>query len=368
MKKCYFITDQRYISSNNAEGGVKLCTVEFLNLFKVGYDVEVIEVKFRKDFAFKITAKLGVDAYNLYSEKEFLAKIEKIQVLEPTVFAFNMTQTMNLTKIVKQRFGNLAKVIMLSHGNDSGDFVHNFTRFNSSQPLLKRITSSYKLGNLLKKEASYKKDYIDLVLTVSPVEDAIEKWLNAKQTMMIPRVITATTIKHTPKRGRIGFIGDMTHHPNYYAIEAIANKLQQENIAVDFVLIGGGGETLPVKYPFIRYLGFLEEDDLRAEVGTWSFFLNLAFYYSRGVSTKLGKALGLGLPIISTAIGTRGYEWKEGQILVGNNPSEIVELIKSEAFDQQKIDEAIRQTELIAKSSPTHSQILNKLTPLIDSL
>lgn len=368
MKKCYFITEKRYIDKESAEGGVKLCTLEFLHLLEKEYDVEIINVSFRRDIPFRLTVKLGIDAYNLYSAADFLKELNKLHIKEPVLFAFNMTQTMNLTKVAKDKFGDLAKVIMLSHGNESGDFLHNFTRFTSSQPFIARLTSSYKLGELLKKEARLKKDYIDLVLTVSGVEEAIDKWQNAKHTMLIPRVVFPDFIKPHPVKGKIGFIGDMSHYPNYHAIELLANQLMEKQIDVDLVVIGSGGQSLQNKYPFIRCLGFLEDDTLRTEVSSWALFLNLAFYYSRGVSTKLGKALSLGLPIVSTAIGTRGYRWKEGKLLIGESPTEIADIIKENAFDDIKINNAINQTELIANSTPTYSDILKELKPLINSL
>jgi len=368
MQKCYFITDERFVDEKSTEGGVKFCTLEFLHLFQEAYNVELIKVSFRKDVSFKITAKLGIDVYNLYSDTDFLKSLENLTVTEPVIFAFNMTQTMSLTKIVKEKYGDFAKVIMLSHGNESGDFVHTFTRFNKSQSFIKRLTSSYKLGRLLKKEASFKKDYIDLVLTVSDIEQSIDKWLNAKQSMTVPRVISKVPIQHSPIKGRIGFIGDMSHYPNFHAIDMLAKELAAKKIAVDLVLIGNGGKILAEKYPFIQSLGFLEEKELHKEVGSWALFLNLAFYYSRGVSTKLGKALGLGLPILSTSIGNRGYEWKKGNMLIGDTPIAIAELIRANAFDEAKINYALYQTELIANSSPTYADILERLIPIIKSL
>lgn len=368
MKKCFFFTEAIYVDKSAPEGGVRMCTLDFLKLLEEQYEVNIIKLAFRKDFLFKVKSRLGIDTYDYYSERKFNEILNGLEVDDNTFFAFNMTQTLNLTKVAKNRFGDRIKIIMLSHGNETGDFVHTYTRFFTEQPIIKRFTSSYKLGSLLKKEAYYKRNYIDLVLNVSEIEDSIEKWLNAPKSYFIPRTVIPNFLVMQPTLGRVGFLGDLSHYPNYFAVDAICNILNQKNIKVDFRLIGKGGEKLKAKYKFINYLDFLEDEALENELKTWSSFLNIAFYYSRGVSTKLGKALSLGLPIISTEIGVRGYQWDQGKILIGNTPEQVCELIENNVFVEEKIKHAIEQTHLISASTPSYAQIMKKLKVIIDSL
>ena len=87
------------------------------------------------------------------------------------------------------------------------------------------------------------------------------------------------------------------------------------------------GKQLAATYPFVTYLGYLNNDALRQEVGSWTFFLNPVFYYSRGVSTKLAKAFGWGIPVITTTIGCRGYVWCKGIPVIAETPAEMAKAI-----------------------------------------
>ena len=66
---------------------------------------------------------------------------------------------------------------------------------------------------------------------------------------------------------------------------------------------------LASRYPFVQYLGPLSDAELRTEASTWCCFVHPMFVYAKGCSTKIGVALGWGLPVATTHLGVRGYVW-----------------------------------------------------------
>lgn len=372
MEKILFLSERRFIDKNSQEGGVKFCTDDFIRLFKEAFDISFFPAQYKKDIGFRLLFKLGLDCYDYFDSKSIGREIKKRQSKEGFKYvALNTSQALRVCKAIKESCGHEIKTILLSHGNETGDYLHQFTRFSASQPHIQRLTSTFKIGRLLKTEALYRKEYVDLVCSVSPVENEIEKWLNAKNTFFVPRTVSPQFLNHKPILGRVGFMGDLSHWPNYFAVEQICHQLQKEKLPIEFRLVGGPnkhGEKLKSQFPFIHYLGFMLEEHLQQEIATWSLFLNLAFYYSKGVSTKLGKVMSYGIPILTTTPGKRGYAWKNGNLLVGDSPEEIVEVIRQKAFYMQEIIQARIDTREAASSTASYREIMNMLLPIIKNL
>lgn len=341
MKNLLFISDKLFLEDSNFSGGVKLCTNDYLKLLCLIFNVEVIGIKNEISFLSRIKIKLGIDAYLHYDNSNIDGIIQKINSNKIEWIALNMSNLIPIAQRLKILFPTL-KIILLSHGNESGDYLHEISRNNFSN-----ILHAYKLGSILLKESQSRKNLLDFVFTVSPIEAEIEKWINAKKVIYIPRTIEANFIDTNPLLNKVGFIGDLSHLPNTDAIEKICESIEaSKNTNIEFCLIGKPvikGQYFSSKYSFVNYKGYLSDNEVINEVKTWSAFLNLLFYYSRGVSTKLGFALSLGLPVISTKIGLRGYEFLNGtDIISSNNPNEIVQLINnyctSEKFNLELIN------------------------------
>jgi len=115
----------------------------------------------------------------------------------------------------------------------------------------------------------------------------------------------------------------------------------------------------------VNCLGYLSNEELAKECESWSFFLNPVFYYSRGVSTKLAKALGMGLPVITTEIGNRGYQWVEGDLPTVSTPQEMANKILELAFDSNKIKHYRKQVIQIVNSTPTYNLLSNQLEQFV---
>src|SRR5690606_30477135 len=205
--------------------------------------------------------KVKIDSYNLYDfdkYKEDLTNIiEKNQV---EIVFINKAELIRVSKILKEINNNL-KVIILSHGNETGDYLHELTHPQKIHSQLALAIKKIRLGLNLFTESYYRHRYIDLVCAMSFEEENIEKWLGAKHTFFFPRIIKSSPINYRPKKGKIGFVGTLNHTPNFLALKDICNQLSLTKLSIELVIIGGGevqGTELASNYSFVRYLGKLD--------------------------------------------------------------------------------------------------------------
>ena len=331
--RALFLSNEIYFDVSKQEGGVRVCTEEYLALIKKLYDVEVFTVRYHLSIIYRLRVKLGLNLYNDYQPKQYANKLEEVIRAQKVEAVFlNLSNTAPFSAVIKAVFGEKVKVILCSHGNESGDYLHEATRFKQKISFFRTYFSSYALGLLLKKEAAFRQQHLDAVLTVSSVEEALENWLGAKLVLMVPRTVTMQFMERNPMRGRVGFIGDLSHAPNYFGVDEVckAIALLPSKDAITLRLVGtpaSVGEHLAASYPFVNFLGYMENDALQKEVCSWAYFLNPVFYYSRGVSTKLAKAFGWGIPVITTTIGCRGYNWRNGTVALAETAAEMAKAI-----------------------------------------
>ena len=368
MQKALFITNSIYVDLSKKEGGVRNCTQEFINLIKVKFEVIVFKVDYDNNFLYKIRVRLGLNIYNDYKPQEYKSElIEIIKRNNPKFIFLNLSNTMTFSSIIK-KINPEIKVVLCSHGNESGDYLHQSVKFIDLLSFFKRMTSTYTLGALLKKESLFRQQYIDMVLSISEVEENIEKWLGAKKVFMVPRTILPDFKLIKSQLNKVGFIGDLSHTPNYTGIISYCDQLSKLDHEIKFCIVGGPkeiGETIQSRYSFVYYKGFLEEKELLEEISTWSYFLNLVFYYSRGVSTKLAKALGWGLPVLTTIEGNRGYKWQNGTLNVCNNAQQMALQTIEYAGDLNKIMNDQEEVINVVQSSPDFVEIMEELYPIL---
>lgn len=373
-EKVLFITNKLFVDENKPEGGVRLCTYDFINLLKCRYEVLVYPVEFSKSIGYRIKAKIGIDVYEEYDlgRYEYLLKDEIAKHKIRKVF-INLSNAAAISKIIKKYNGKDVKVILCSHGNESGDFLHQSVRFPHLMSPLPRFFSAWRLGRVLQKEVELRNKYLDLVLSVSEIEDSIEKWLGAKETFMVPRVFAPDFISWSPKGGRIGFLSDLSHFPNYNGLLELCEAIRAAKMSpnIEIRVAGKSGRNLDMlikEFDFISPTGYLSEEELKQEVGTWMYYLNLVFYYSKGVSTKLAKGMNWGLPVLSTQAGNRGYRFKKGGVVTCNNPNEMVEVITSRAFQKES---ALKDRMEVIKAVEAFSDmndLMEELYPVIENL
>ena len=68
----------------------------------------------------------------------------------------NMASAVRFAKPIKQKFGDKVRVILLSHGNNSGDFLHLITKPISEPSLVRKWLNKIRLGSLISTEAEYR--------------------------------------------------------------------------------------------------------------------------------------------------------------------------------------------------------------------
>jgi len=366
-RKALFLTNKKYIDPSSPEGGVKFCTQEYIDLIETKFEIILFPVQLKSSFIYRFKKKAGLSAYEEYKVSKYERQLKDVIKENNIQYVFlNLTNTITYSKLIKELCPSV-KIVLCSHGNESGDFLHEMV-LHKKQYGFKKIAAQYLLGKMLSTESTYRK-YIDLVLTVSDVELNIEKWLGSENVYMVARTITGDMIDHHPAKGRIGFFADLSHVPNYYGIIRICNELKKLNTSeIELRLVGGQkiiGKSLEDEFSFLSYLGYLAEKELQEEMSTWTFSLNPVFYYSRGVSTKLGKSLRWGLPVITTTKGMRGYKWRQGEILNCDTAKEMATLIMQHANNIESSFFYRNEILKMKASSPSREQMMNEICDIM---
>jgi glycosyltransferase involved in cell wall biosynthesis len=370
--KAIFITNRIYIDKSSNEGGVKLCTQDYMELLSMKFDLIVFPIVNRRSIWYRILVRLGINQYNDFKSSEKVTELHDLIVKSDVKYLFlNQSNTALFGLEVKKRLGDKISVFVCSHGNESGDLLHQVTRFRSELPFYRKVLSNWILGKTIRSEVIQRTNGIDGVLTVSEVEAQIENWLGAKKVFLVTRTIEYNPISYNKKIGIVGFIGDLSHAPNYYGIRTLCEAIKNQNSSHDLIIRIVGSTTAESKkiqqdFTFVNCIGYLTNQELVKECESWSFFLNPVFYYSRGVSTKLAKALSMGLPVITTEIGNRGYQWKEGDLPTVSSPEEMADRILELAFDNDKIEHYRKQVFQIVKSIPSFNELSLKLEEFVN--
>ena len=356
-KKALFLTHPNSINFKaKVSGGVQLCSREFYNvLLATGFDLTQVNVNYTKNIIQRICIKMKFGLYSMFNVKNTQQLVfDEIEKNKVKYVFINMSSLLRYAKPIKLKYGEAVKIYLLSHGNDTGDFLHLTTKPLKKYNWLSKIRDIIRLGALLHIESLYRNKYLDGVMSVSNTEKEIENWFGAKKSIFIPRTINKETksFSHT-NYSRAGFIGRLDHPPNYQGITSVLRELTLLNTPnIDFRLIGAPaiwGEKIQKEFPFVTYLGELSDEEVEKEVSTWGLILNTVFWYSTGVTTKFAKYLEWEVPTITTPQGTRGYQWKDGNIDYVNSPKEMA----------IRINQMINNKELIENSKVELLKIKN---------
>jgi glycosyltransferase involved in cell wall biosynthesis len=113
------------------------------------------------------------------------------------------------------------------------------------------------------------------------------------------------------------FVGSY-YGPNIQAAQALANlSYLLPDYTID--IVGGCGNNVRTTQPNVKLWGQVDDDTLDALHRKAFAFLNL-MQTGSGTSLKVGRAMSYGIPVISSAVGARGYE----SVLIANTPTEIL--------------------------------------------
>jgi hypothetical protein len=368
-----FIVNKIYLDPGKNEGGVKNCTEDYISLLSTRFNVIPFPVAYANSLFYRLRVKLGFNNYNDYAPKNYKNALKKIIINNHIKYVFlNLSNTMTFALILKEEFNSNVKVILCSHGNESGDLLHHCFRFEKGQNKLTRLKNSFLFAKTIEKEVKFRLRFLDMVLTVSEVEEGVEKWLGSKRVFIVPRIVKSETTLWNPVDGRIGFLGDLSHAPNHDGIVSFCDALSLlDHHKIKLRLMGNPeniGHALAQKYSFVEYCGFVPNERIHEEVGTWAIFLNLVFYYSRGVSTKLAKGLGWGIPVLTTPYGNRGYDFPHDMLTSAETPSQMAQLTVKLIADSTELEKMRNNSIYLTSHFHDYTPIMNKLYPLLTCL
>ena len=371
-RKAIFLTHPNSINfDSEISGGVQLCSREFYKLIELmDFDLHQVNVNYTRNIVQRLMIKAKFGLYSMFNVKKDVPNIlREIREKDVEYVFINMASLLRYAKPIKQELGDKVKIFLLSHGNDSGDFLHLITKpISKKYKLFSKIRDVIRLGILIQIESLNRNYYLDGVFSVSDTEREIENWFGAKKSIYVPRTINkAISYDLNTDYSKVGFIGRLDHPPNYQGVTMVLDELVQLNVPnLNFRLIGAPsswGEKIAKKYPFVTYLGELTDTEVDQEVSTWAMILNTVFWYSTGVTTKFAKCLEWGVPTITTKQGTRGYQWEEGELNYVNSPKEMAEMVAKNINNPDEIERQKKELGIIKNSSFTLkdlSEVLKK--------
>jgi hypothetical protein len=318
--KAVFLTNPDDFDSQNS-GGVQICSREYFEVLAGCFDSMCrFDVRGSRHIADRIHRKIGVKRYLNHNPLRKKVELAQLTAINPDVILINHCELLRYAKTLKNMLPS-AKIILLSHGNRSGDDLFELSsdsgRFRSHGKT--RWIDVFRFGSDVIMESVYRRKFIDAVVAMSKEEVALEQWLGAQRTFYFPRIIESNVLPWEPVPLRIGFMGTLDHTPNRVAIEQICEWFEK-NVASppEIRLIGyceDIGQSLDDRFLFVTYLGALNDSEVLAEVQTWCLFLNPIFWLSRGASMKLKTVLAWGIPTLTTNFGMRGYDLPHDAIL-----------------------------------------------------
>lgn len=100
-----FISNEIYFDYTKQEGGVRVCTEEYLTLLKHNFDIEIFKVSYHYSFAYRMRVKLGINIYNDYKIEKYTTDISDLIKQRNISFVFlNLSNTAPFAKIIKKSF------------------------------------------------------------------------------------------------------------------------------------------------------------------------------------------------------------------------------------------------------------------------
>lgn len=365
MKRALFVTDPAHFNATTS-GGVQICSQEYFRLLQsCQMDVQTFFVEHTRRFATRLKIRLGVELYERYDFSALFPQLKK--VIEDggfSVIALNQVALMGFAPLLRAAFGDTIRIVLLSHGNESGDFLHHVARREPSYGVA-MIRDIYRLGSAVYRESRGFSGAVDVLLTISETDRQVGNWLGARRSVFVPRTFDHDFLPWSPDPNRVGFVASLDHKPNLDGITQVLDELEKLEYGSLRVRIVGAprekGEALMRRSGLVEYAGPLSNVELRAEAATWSAFLNPVFWYARGASTKLAVAINWGLPIISTPAGNRGYVWREGGLCTVDSAAEMAAAVLRLTQDPALLQQAAAGVRDVAASGPAFPEIARQL-------
>ncbi|HID99220.1 MAG TPA: glycosyltransferase [Thiotrichaceae bacterium] len=174
----------------------------------------------------------------------------------------------------------------------------------------------------------------DSVITVTD-DDAkhLQEELPQLVYSVIPNIHQLHPLPETPYAQREGlvFIGNYNHQPNedgmYYFVETVLPKIQARLPDIRLYLIGSNmkEKMKALANETVKVIGWV--DQVEPEFAQRRVFVSY-LRYGAGMKGKLGQALSLGLPVVTTQIGAEGMGLEEGETaLIADEPEAFAEAV-----------------------------------------
>lgn len=339
-------------------GGVQVCTAEYIQVLEAaGFDLEIVTVEQDRGIDSRILRKLGQSPYFRTLSQAAKAAIRTRSRGVGLLFA----NQMNLAGPIGAMQLPGVRVIGLSHGCEITDQVH-LERLHRTLPLTRtqlRPHPALALARTLRDEIAGRKG-LSGVIAISPFDADTERWLGTKQVCWIPRTVLASPLERSSMAGRFGYVGTLDHAPNLEGLVAVIDEIERSSITGLHIRVIGGpprlGQWLASRSGAIEYLGALSNEALHAEAASWNGFIHPIFCLPRGCSTKLAGALSWAMPIVTTATGRRGYEWREGGVIEAETPRDFVSAMQS-LMEQTSDLAAAKAVSNAVNSTPTVAEV-----------
>jgi hypothetical protein len=322
-----FVTHSNSLSRSS--GGLQICTREYLETIRAaGFAPFVQEFEHDKRLSTRITQRIGSPVYKRQWHPALVDDIVAVARKNAAQYIFlNLVNLAPLVQPLRALLGAGTKIVLLSHGLESVDYLHAAGAERTSK--MRRANAATRLGKQLFAEYDHRRE-IDHIFCLSKFEAEIERWLGAKRVTWLPRTVPPRpALAWRPNQNRIGFVGTLDHPPNKDGLVLFLRALESMETQVKVRLVGGPvpeGRELSSRFRAVEYLGPLADEALESEASTWSCFVHPLFCLARGCSTKLAVALSWQIPIATTPPGCRGYIWHAGRLQLAQTPEELSRL------------------------------------------
>ncbi len=359
MTRALFVTNHRHIG--NAPGGVQLCSKEYLELLRsVGLDVEILPTDVDRRWITRLKRVARTSPYiGALSLDD--AKLVREHAFKADIVFLNQVALAGALPAIDPDGSLRRKTVLLSHGAEVTDLL-NLVRTRSRFPLSGRLRPwpMQSVRNVLSDEIKARQG-IAAAICLCSFDADFERWLGVADTTWLPRTVTSAPLDWQPVLGRFGFLGTLDHAPNLHGlVEILENLVKTGDTSIQLRVVGGPenlGQWLLSQFPdHLTYLGPLDEKGLKNEAASWSAFLNPIFCQARGCSTKLATALSWEIPIITTAIGRRGYVNRGGDILVADSPLSFIHLMQR-LLNPAHLTITQRNLKVAARSMPNMQEV-----------
>jgi hypothetical protein len=369
MAHAIFVTYRGYLE--RPFGGVQVCTHEYIDVIKAaGIALSFCAFDGDRRLSTRILRRLNSSAYLRPAEAGVVDRIARLaEETQPEFVFLNQVDSAPIAQNIRKSLPRDCKIVLLSHGLASTDLLH-LIRARRWLPLSGRArpTPACALGNALMTENALRAD-IDVVCALSPFDVELEHWLGAKRVGWLPRAVASAPLDWRPSGDRVGYIGTLDHAPNLEGLVMVLERLASRATGRLRIRVVGRpdetGQWLAGNYPVVDYLGPLDDAALAAEAASWNAVIHPIFCYARGCSTKLAIAAGWHIPVVTTTMGHRGYEWRDGGPIVADEPGRFAD----ECLRLLSLDVAAAARERIVKmacSSPTIEENSLRLRALLN--